>query len=150
MVGLAIKLNRCSYEIAKMIKHLMDKWDSYLSILLGVFLIAIAAAKIANPQLLVLFKYYVFAMIGVVIFDTLKNFGQHESMLWKFSAILSNGIVLVSCIVILQQLFNLVTAVKISSLPLLSQLMAMPNFMLYLGIFLVIENALWVYVYDHF
>lgn len=133
-----------------MLKHIMDKWDSYLSILLGVFLIATAAAKIANPQLLALFKYYVFAMVGVVIFDTIKNFSQHESMLWKLAAILSNGIVLVSCIVILQQLYNIATAVKISSFPLLSQLMAMPNFMLYLGIFLVIENALWVYVYDHF
>ena len=133
-----------------MLKHLMDKWDSYLSILLGVFLIVAAKAANLNPKLMLLFKYYVFIMIAVVIFDTLKNFGQHEGMLWKFSAILSNGIVLVSCIVILQQLFNLATAVKISSLPLLSQLMAMPNFMLYLGIFLIIENVLWVYVYDHF
>ena len=64
-----------------MLKHLMDKWDSYLSILLGIFLIAITATKTVNPQLLMLFKYYVFAMVGVVIFDTIKNFSQHESML---------------------------------------------------------------------
>ncbi len=70
-----------------MLKHLMDKWDSYLSILLGVFLVAIAAAKITNPQLLLLFKYYVFVMVGIVIFDTIKNLGQHESVLWKFAAV---------------------------------------------------------------
>lgn len=135
-----------------MLKHLMDKWDSYLSVLLGVFLIVIAATKIANsnPQLLALFKYYVFVMIGVAIFDTAKNFGQHESMFWKLAAIGSNGIVLASCVIILQQQFSIATAVKISSLPLLSQLLAMPNFMLYLGVFLAVENALWVYVYDHF
>lgn len=135
-----------------MLKHLMDKWDSYLSILLGVFLIAFAATNItkSNPQLLLLFKYYTFAMIGVVIFDTVKNFGQHESMLWKMAAILSNGTVFASCVIILQHLFNIATAVKLSSLPLLSQLIAMPSFMLYLGIFLVVENALWVFVYDHF
>lgn len=133
-----------------MLKHIMDKWDSYLSILLGVFLIAIAAAKIDNPQLLLLFKYYVFVMVGVVIFDTIKNLAQHESVLWKFAAIASNGIVLASCVVILQQMFSIATAAKISSLPMLSQPLAMPNFMLYLGIFLVVENALWVFVYDHF
>ncbi|MBI3037385.1 hypothetical protein HYY73_06590 [Candidatus Woesearchaeota archaeon] len=133
-----------------MLKHIMDKWDSYLSILLGVFLAAIAAMSITNPKLMMTFKYYVFLMIGVVIFDTVKNFGQHESALWKMAAILSNGIVLVSCAIILQQMFSMLTAAKISSLPLLSKLMAMPNFMLYLGIFLIIENALWVYVYDHF
>ncbi len=132
-----------------MLKHLMDKWDSYLSILLGVFLIVAVKANL-NPQLLLFFKYYVFAMIGVVIFDTIKNFSQHESPLWKFAAILSNGIVLVSCVMILQQLFSIATAVKISSLPLLSQLLTMPNFMLYLGIFLAVENAMWVYAYDHF
>ena len=133
-----------------MLKHIMDKWDSYLSILLGIFVIAIAAIKTVNPQLLLFFKYYVFVMIGVVIFDTVKNFGQHESMLWKMVAILSNGIVLASCIVILQKMFSIATAVNLSALPVLSKLLSLPNFMLYLGIFLVIENALWVYVYDHF
>ncbi|MBI2145586.1 hypothetical protein HYU18_04680 [Candidatus Woesearchaeota archaeon] len=133
-----------------MIKHIMDKWDSYLSILLGGLLVAAAKWAGLNPQLLLLFKYYVFAMIGVVIFDTVKNFTQHESAFWKFSAMLSNGIVLASCIIILQQLFNLWTVVTLSSLPLLSKLMAMPNFLAYLGIFLIIENALWVFVYDHF
>ena len=133
-----------------MLKHLMDKWDSYLSILLGIFLIAITATKTVNPQLLMLFKYYVFAMVGVVIFDTIKNFSQHESMLWKLAAILSNGIVLASCMLILEKMFSFATALKISSLPQLQPLLALPNFMLYLGIFLVIENAMWVYVYDHF
>ena len=133
-----------------MLKHLMDKWDSYLSILLGVFLIVVAAVASLNPKLLPLFKYYVFIMIGVVIFDTLKNFGQHESMLWKIAAILSNGIVLASCVFILEKMFNLAVAVKISTLPLLQPLLSLPNFMLYLGIFLAIENLLWVYVYDHF
>ncbi len=135
-----------------MLKHLMDKWDSYLSVLLGVFLIVIAATEIANsnPQLLTLFKYYVFVMIGVAIFDTVKNFGQHESMFWKFAAIASNGIVLVSCVIILQRMFSIATAVSLSALPLLSKLLQLPNFMLYLGIFLAVENALWVYVYDHF
>lgn len=132
-----------------MMKHLMDKWDSYLSILLGVFLIAVAK-MVASPKYVLFFKYYVFLMIGVVIFDTIKNFGQHESAFWKFSAILSNGIVLASCIAILQQVFKIATSIQLSSLPLLSKLMAMPNFMLYLGIFLVIENALWIFVYDHF
>lgn len=133
-----------------MLMHIMDKWDSYLSILLGVFIIAITAAKIDNPQLLLLFKYYVFAMIGVVIFDTIKNFSQHESMLWKVAAILSNSVVLVSCVIILQKMFSIATAVNLSALPLLSKLLSLPNFTLYLGIFLIIENALWVYVYDHF
>ena len=135
-----------------MLKHILDKWDSYLSILLGVFLIVIVAAKIAtaNPQLLVFFKYYVFVMVGVVIFDTVKNFSQHESMLWKLAAIASNAIVLAGCVIILEKMFNFTAAVAITSLPLLSQLVAVPSFMLYLGIFLVIENALWVYVYDHF
>ena len=133
-----------------MIKHLMDKWDSYLSILLGVFLIIAVKWAGVNAQLLQFFKYYVFTMIGVVIFDTVKNFSQHESMIWKVAAIVSNGIALVSCALILQKLFSIATAVQLSSLPLLSKLLAMPNFMLYLGIFLIIENALWVYVYDHF
>ncbi|MBI2550078.1 hypothetical protein HYV83_02755 [Candidatus Woesearchaeota archaeon] len=128
----------------------MDKWDSYLSILLGVFVIVAVKITSLNPKLVLLFKYYVFIMIAVVIFDTVKNFGQHESMLWKLAAILSNGIVLASCVIILQQLYSMLIAVKISSLPLLSKLITMPNFMLYLGIFLIIENALWVYVYDHF
>ncbi|MEK6837419.1 MAG: hypothetical protein AABX69_02105 [Nanoarchaeota archaeon] len=133
-----------------MIKHLMDKWDSYLSILLGVFLIIAVKWAGVNAQLLQFFKYYVFTMIGVVIFDTVKNFSQHESMIWKVAAIVSNGIMLMSCVLILQKLFSIATAVQLSSLPLLSKLLAMPNFMLYLGIFLVIENMLWVYVYDHF
>ena len=133
-----------------MLKHLMDKWDSYLSILLGVFLIAAVTVKNLNPQLLLFFKYYVFVMVGVVIFDTVKNFGQHESVLWKLAAILSNAIVLVSCVIILQQMFSIATAVNLSALPLLSNLLSLQNLMLYLGIFLAIENAMWVYVYDHF
>ena len=133
-----------------MLKHLMDKWDSYLSILLGVFLIVVAKVANLNPKLLLFFKYYVFVMIAVVIFDTIKNFGQHESMLWKLAAILSNGIVLVSCIIIMQQMFSIATAVNLSALPVLSTLLSLPNFMLYLGIFLTVENAMWVYVYDHF
>lgn len=132
-----------------MLSHIMDKWDSYLSMLLGAFL-AIAAKASMGAKTLDLFKYYVFFMIGVVIFDTIKNFGQHESAFWKFSAILSNGIVLASCVIILQQMFKIAAAVNLSSLPLLSKLMAMPNFLFYLGIFLVIENAMWIYVYDHF
>ncbi len=133
-----------------MLKHLMDKWDSYLSILLGVFLVVVAKVANLNPQLLMLFKYYIFIMIAVVIFDTVKNFGQHESIFWKMAAILSNGIVLVSCVIILQKMFNVATAVSLSAVPLLSKLLSLPNFMLFLGIFLIIENALWVYVYDHF
>lgn len=105
-----------------MFGHIMDKWDSYLSILLGTFLIVFAATKIANsnPQLLLLFKYYVFIMIGVVIFDTIKNFRQHESIFWKLAAILSNGTVLLSYVIILQLLFKIAATTKISSLPLLS------------------------------
>ncbi len=135
-----------------MLKHIMDKWDSYMGVLLGIFLIIIAATKIAtaNPQLLLFFKYYVFVMVAVVIFDTVKNFSQHESALWKFAAIASNGIVLAGCVIILEKLFGMSFPLAVSSLPLLSQLVAVPNFMLYLGIFLVIENALWVFVYDHF
>ena len=133
-----------------MLKHIMDKWDSYLSILLGIFLIAAVKVTNLNPKLLLFFKYYVFIMIAVVIFDTLKNFGQHESALWKLAAILSNGTVFASCVIMLQQMFSIATAVNLSALPLLSKLLALPNFMLYLGIFLAIENALWVYVYDHF
>ena len=135
-----------------MLKHIMDKWDSYLSILLGIFLIIIAATKIAtaNPQMLMFFKYYVFVMVGVVIFDTVKNFGQHESLFWKLSAIASNAIVLVSCVIILQQMFSIATAVNLSTLPLLSKLLLLSNFHVYLGIFLAIENAMWVYVFDHF
>ncbi|MBI2581111.1 hypothetical protein HYV85_04895 [Candidatus Woesearchaeota archaeon] len=133
-----------------MLRHLMDKWDSYLSILLGIFVAVVAKVANLNPKLMVVFKYYVFIMIAVVIFDTLKNFGQHESMLWKFAAILSNGTVLVSCVIILQKMFNVATAVSLSALPLLSKLLALPNFTLFLGIFLIIENALWVFVYDHF
>ena len=135
-----------------MLKHIMDKWDSYLSILLGVFLVIIAATKAAtaNPQLLALFRYYVFIMIGVVIFDTIKNFSQHESALWKMAAIASNGIVLGSCVIILEKLFGTAFPLVVSSLPVLSKFTALPSFMLYLGIFLIIENALWAYVYDHF
>ena len=133
-----------------MLKHLMDKWDSYLSILLGILLAAVAATKTTNPQFLLVFKYYVFAMIGVVVFDTIKNFSQHESLLWKLAAILSNGVVLASCIIILQQMFSTATAVNLSALPVLSTLLSLPNFMLYLRIFLAVENAMWVYVYDRF
>ena len=133
-----------------MLKHIMDKWDSYLSILLGIFLIAAVTVKNLNPQMLLFFKYYVFVMVGVVIFDTLKNFGQHESVLWKLAAIASNAIVLVSCVVILQQMFSIATAVNLSALPVLSNLLSLSNFLAYLGIFLAIENAMWVYVYDHF
>ncbi|HIG98241.1 TPA: hypothetical protein HA231_02370 [Candidatus Woesearchaeota archaeon] len=88
-------------------------------------------------------------MVGVAVFDTVKNFGQHESAFWKAAAILSNGVVLFSCVVILQRTFGMLGAARLSSLPILSKLIAMPDFMLYLGIFLVAENALWVYVYDH-
>ncbi len=133
-----------------MLKHIMDKWDTFLSILLGVFLIAAVKWAGISPQLLQFFKYYVFAMIGVVIFDTVQNFSQHESMIWKAAAVVSNGIVLVSCVIILQRLFSTATAVSLSSLPLLSNAMAMPSFLFYLGIFLVIENAMWAFVYDHF
>src|SRR3989338_11713844 len=133
-----------------MLKHLMDKWDSYLSILLGVFLVVAAKVANLNPKLMLLFKYYVFIMIAVVIFDTLKNFGQHESALWKIAAILSNGTVLASCAIILQKMFSIAAAAKISTLPLISKLLSLPNLMLYLGIFLIIENMLWVFVYDHF
>lgn len=133
-----------------MLKHIMDKWDTYLSMLLGALLIAAVKWTGINPQLLQAFKYYVFAMIGVVIFDTVRNFSQHESMLWKLAAILSNGTVLASCVVILEKLFNISASVQLSSLPLLSKFILMPNFMLYLGIFLIAENAMWTYVYDHF
>ncbi|HLD97142.1 MAG TPA: hypothetical protein VI934_02255 [Candidatus Nanoarchaeia archaeon] len=132
-----------------MFKHMMDKWDSYLSILLGVF-VAVAAKANLNQQAMLLFKYYLFIMIGVVIFDTVKNFSQHESAIWKVAAIASNGIVLASCMLILEKMFAIATAVKLSSLPQMQHILALPNFMLYLGIFLVIENALWVYVFDHF
>lgn len=69
----------------------MEKWDSYLSVLLGIF-VSIVAKAVVSPKLLLLFKYYVFAMMGVVVFDTIKNVGQHESVFWKFAAIISNGI----------------------------------------------------------
>ena len=126
-----------------MIQHLLEKWDSYLSVLLGVLLIALV--KTANPLLLKYFKFYVFAMIAVVIFDTISNFKQHESLLWKGAAILSNGVVLVSCIYILQSLYTLIPF----PLPQFS-FMALPGFMFYLGIFLAVENLLWIFVYDHF
>ena len=119
------------------------------TILLGVFLVVVAKAAL-NPKLITLFKYYIFIMIAVVIFDTVKNFTQHESASWKFAAILSNGIVLASCVIILQQMFKVATAIQLSALPLLSKLILMPNFMLFLGIFLIVENALWIFIYDHF
>jgi len=129
--------------------HLVDKWDSYMSILLGVFLAIATKIPGLNPALLQLFQYYVLAMIAVVIFDTIKNFWQHENALWKGAAILSNFIVLISCILILGKIFWFGFAIVITSLPFISGLLAIPNFMLYLGIFLAIENALWAYVYDH-
>lgn len=132
-----------------MFGHIMDKWDSYLSVLLGIFLVVAATASL-NAQLLLYFKYYVFAMVGVAAFDTFKNFGEHESIVWKLAAIISNATVVLSCIIILQQMFKMLTTVSISSLPFLTKLMAMPSFMLYLGIFLIVENAMWIYVYDHF
>ena len=132
-----------------MLKHLLEKWDSYLSILLGVF-VAVSAKANLNPQAMLLYKYFVFAMIGVVIFDTIKNFGQHESMFWKLAAIASNGTVLASCIIILEKTFKMAFQLSVSSLPLLQQFLATQNSMLYLGIFLAVENALWVYMYDHF
>ncbi len=126
-----------------MIQHFMDKWDSYLSVLLGILLIV--AVKFAHPGVAAYFKYYVFLMIGVVIFDTIINFTQHESAMWKFSAILSNVIVLVSCIYILQSLYKVIPF----ALPSFS-FMAGANFMLYLGIFLIVENLMWIFIYDHF
>lgn len=127
-----------------MLQHIMEKWDSYLSVLLGVFLIV--AVKVSNTKIMLYFKYYIFLMIGVVIIDTIMNFGQHESIVWKLAAILSNGVVFVACIYMLQQLFRMFTAIK---LPVM-QFFSHPNFMVYLGIFLIVENLLWIYVYDHF
>ncbi len=127
-----------------MMQHIAEKWDSYMSVLLGILLVVIL--KTANPKILAFFKYYVFVMIGVVILDTIMNLGQHESMLWKFAAIASNGVVLVSCIFILQNTFKLFIQIK---LPMLA-FMQNPNFLVYLGIFLIIENLSWIYVYDHF
>ncbi|MBI2144262.1 hypothetical protein HYU17_03885 [Candidatus Woesearchaeota archaeon] len=133
-----------------MFGHIMDKWDSYLSLLLGVFVVVVAKAASLSPKLHLWFKYYVFIMIGVVIFDTVKNFGQHEGPFWKMAAIASNAAVLASCAIILGKMFNIAFAAPIVALPLVKPLLAMPNFMLYLGIFLIAENAMWIYVYDHF
>jgi hypothetical protein len=129
-----------------MFKHLIEKWDSYLSVLLGVFVL-VAAQVTLSAKLMLWFKYYVFLMIGVVVFDTLKNFGEHENMMWKLFAILSNGLVLASCVILLEKIFNMTFVVKIVSL---LPLFSVPHFMVYLGIFLVIENIMWLYVYDHF
>jgi hypothetical protein len=129
-----------------MFNHLMEKWDSYLSVLLGIFVL-IAAQVALSAKLMLWFKYYVFLMIGVVIFDTLKNFGEHENMMWKFFAILSNGLVLVSCVIILEKTFNLTLGIKLLSL---LPSFLIPHLMIYIGIFLIIENLMWLYVYDHF
>ncbi len=127
-----------------MLQHIMDKWDSYLSVLLGILLIT--AVKVANPKLLYYFKFFVFFMIGVVILDTILNFGQHESIMWKLAAIVSNAIVLASCIFILKALFRMLPAVSSPAIPLLSH----PQFLTYLGVFLIVENLMWIFIYDHF
>ena len=121
----------------------MEKWDSYLSVLLGILLIIVL--KAGNPQLLIYFRYFVLIMIAVVIFDTLSNFAQHESLFWKFAAIASNGVVLLGCIYILQVMYKMLPSLSFPKF----QFMMLPNFMIYMGIFLIIENLFWIFVYDH-
>jgi len=45
----------CSACSGMFLSHVMDKWDSYLSMLLGVF-VAVSAKAIVNAKLLVFFK----------------------------------------------------------------------------------------------
>ena len=133
-----------------MFGHIMDKWDCYLTVLLGGAVMAVATLNL-DPKLLAFFKYYVFAMIGVVIFDTFKNFSEHESPIWKFGAIASNAVVLLICLVILSKVFSVTALHFITALPFqpYQAFLALPNALLYTGIFLIVENLMWIYVYDH-
>ena len=129
-----------------MMQHLLDKYDSYLGKLLGVLLIVVVYSKTENPIFLAFFHYFLFFMIGVAVFDTVKNFGEHENIFWKLLAIFSNALTAISCIFILQELYSLELPVRISSL---LPILTIPNFMVFLGAFIVMENFLWSYVYDH-
>ncbi|MBI4439058.1 hypothetical protein HY640_03955 [Candidatus Woesearchaeota archaeon] len=51
------------------------------------------------------------------------------------------------CVFLLQQIFGILRVVDISAfLP----FTLMPGFLLYLGVFVIVENFLWTYVFEHF
>lgn len=128
-------------------QHFLEKWDSYLGKLFGVAVAVFAFAKFEEPLALTGLKYFTFIMIGVAIFDTVTNFGQHESKFWHMAAVLSNLLMAASCILVLQYMlgFSLPFSIIVPDFGIIA---AIPNFFLYLGIALFIENALWTWVYD--
>lgn len=128
-------------------QHFLEKWDSYLGKLFGVSVAVFAFAKFEEPLALTGLKYFAFVMIGVAIFDTVTNFGQHESKFWHVAAVFSNLFMAVSCILVLQFMLGFSFPFSIA-VPDFGITAAIPNFFLYLGIALFIENALWTWVYD--
>lgn len=126
-------------------QHFLEKWDSYLGKLLGIAIVIVTLTKTENLVVLSFFRYFLFLMIGVAVFDIIVNFGQHESHFWRFAAVLSNLFTVASCLVMLQLVLGVSLPVQIPDF----FIFHISNFMLYLGIFIFIENSLWTYVYDH-
>ncbi|MBI2133838.1 hypothetical protein HYU11_04105 [Candidatus Woesearchaeota archaeon] len=125
-------------------QHFIEKWDSYLGKLFAVLVIGMALIGPQSPEVLRYFSYFVFAMIGVAAFDIVANWMQHESKFWHLAAVLSNIMMIVSCLFILQFMLSFTLPFRIPPL----QIFEMQNFFLYLGIFLFIENSMWTWVYD--
>lgn len=127
-------------------QHLIDKWDSYLGKLFGLLLVAIAAFSVKDPKLLALFRYFLFIMIAVAVFDVIRHWGSHESPFWHVLATASNAFTIAACIFLLQQMYGMEMGFKLASL---SPVLSAPLFNLYLGAAIFAENLLWSYVYDH-
>jgi len=125
------------------IEYLIDKWDSHLCMLLGVLLMIFASYPSFLQQY---FQYYVFLMITVVLIDTIKNFREHENIFWKLLALVSNGLVLASCLLILDFYYSMLPFSLSAMLPFTVDNVLFQR----IGLLLLVENSLWAYVYDHF
>ncbi len=126
-------------------QHFIEKWDSYLGKLFGILVAAIAVIKPESPSILQYFSYFAFVMIGIAVFDIAANWTQHESKFWHLMAVLSNLIMIASSLIILHNMAGFALPIAIPEF----WLFTVPNFFLYLGIFLFVENSLWSWVYDH-
>ena len=125
-------------------QHLIDKWDCYLAVLLGIGTIILS--RFPNPVFETYFRYYIFLMFIAIAVDIFINFESHESAIWKFAAITSNFFVVICALLILIVHYGIGILVDLSFIPLYGT----PNFLLFIGAALILENLMWIFVYDHF
>ena len=129
-------------------QHFIDKFDSYLGKLLGVLVIAVGLLKITDNEYFLMFlKYFCFLMIAVAAFDIMRNLMDHESAFWKGLAIISNLFTILICVLLLQEIVGYLNVVL--RLADFVPFITLPNFYLYLGAVVIVENMLWSYLFEH-